>query len=235
MFTIFDTNRNTTKKVAQIKARGITAVGRYLAYGLVGDEKHIKADEARALADAGIALFLINEIDARTAAHVATAKRDADYCRDYAHDHLGMGAGTGIYDCADFDSLAGDYPAIKARAAIFGPEIATAGYVNGLYGNGFTCGRAKKDGLIRFRWLTCSTGFDGTKEAIRANEYEMLQALPTPVEGLDTDPDSISVGVTDIGARVPFAKPPAPPAPIAPHEDHHPATLFARIKSELGL
>jgi hypothetical protein len=236
MITIFDTDQNVTPKLPALKALGITDIGRYVAFGLEGEPKVIKPAEAHAIADAGMRLFLINEIGTHTMNGAVNGKRDGAYVLDYAKNKLGMPEGTAIFPCADYDARAGDYPAISAYAAAF---RAAAGYLRlGAYANGYTCNRLKSDGLIELRWLTCSTGFAGTKDAIARHQYEILQALPTKVDGLDTDPDTLNVANGDFGSRVPFAPSPptAPAAPVvAQHPSIAPVSLVERIERKFGL
>jgi hypothetical protein len=174
---------------------------------------------------------LIYEIGARTAAGgAALGARDGAYALDYAKK-LGMPQGSAIFPCADFDAQPGDYPAIASYIKAFGAAVMP--YLRmGIYANGYTCGRLKADNLIELRWLTCSKGFLGTKDAIAKGEYDILQSLPTPVAGLDTDPDTLHVANGDFGSRVPFA-----PAPVV--AEQHPTiaapSLLARIKQEFGL
>lgn len=235
MITIFDSNQNVTSKLAALKALGITDIGRYVAYGLEAEGKVIKPEEARAIGAAGMRLFLIYEIGARTAAaSPALGTRDGAYSLGYAKK-LGMPQGSSIFPCADFDALASDYSAIAAYMRAF--SAAASPYLRiGIYANGYTCNRLKADGLIELRWLTCSKGFLGTREAIAAGAYDILQALPTQIAGLDTDPDSLHIANGDFGSRVPFASPAAPPpAVVAVHPSVAPVSLLTRIEKEFGL
>jgi Domain of unknown function (DUF1906) len=237
MITILDTNRNVTAKLPLLNQLGIADIGRYLGMGLEAEEKIIKPAEARAIGAAGLRLFLIYEIGAKTAAGgAALGARDGKYALAYAKT-LGMPQDSSIFPAADFDAQGSDYPAISAYMKAFGAAVSP--YLRlGIYANGYTCNRLKADGLIELRWLTCSKGFLGTRDAIASGAYEILQALPTPVAGLDSDPDTLHVANGDFGSRVPFA--PLPPAPAAPpavavHPSISPVSLLARIEKEFGL
>lgn len=235
MITIFDSNQNTTAKLPTLKTLAITDIGRYVAFGLEAEEKVIKPDEARAIGAAGMRLFLIYEIGARTAAGgAALGNRDGVYALEYAFK-LGMPQGSAIFPCADFDAQPNDYPAIAAYMKAFG--FAVSPYLRlGIYANGYTCNRLFANKLIEIRWLTCSKGFLGTKDAIAKGEYEILQALPTKIAGLDTDPDTLHVANGDFGSRVPFApSPPIAPAVVAQHPDVAAPSLLARIKQDFGI
>lgn len=78
------------------------------------------------------------------------------------------------------------------------------------------CARLKEKGLIEARWLTDSMGFQGTRAAIAAGDFEMRQGLPAIIGGLDSDPNWKITADTDIGDFVPFAElPVAAPQVIA--------------------
>jgi hypothetical protein len=75
------------------------------------------------------------------------------------------------------------------------------------------------------RWITQSMGFRGTRAAIAAGQYDLLQALNKTIGGIDTDPDTLRTPTTDIGDYLPFqlaapaaapAQPGAFPATLAP-------------------
>jgi hypothetical protein len=235
MITILDTNHNVTPRLPALKALGITDIGRYLGFGLEAEEKIIKPPEAHAIAAAGMRLFLIYEIGTHTANGATLGKRDGAYVLDYAKNKLGMPQGSSIFPAADYDALASDYPAISAYFVAFNAQVKP--YLRtGLYANGYTCNRLKADGLIELRWLTCSMGFAGTKEAIAKGEYDILQSLPKPIAGIDTDGDTLHIANGDFGSRVPFAPPPATDGPVvAQHPSIAPTSLLARIEKEFGL
>jgi hypothetical protein len=239
MITILDTDQNVTARLPQLKALGLAAIGRYLAFGLEKEAKVIKTPEARAMGAAGMPLFMLYEIGTHTASGAANGKRDGIYALDYAKTQLSMPERSAIIPCADYDAQASDYASIAAYFHEF--NAAVSPYLRvGAYANGYTCNRLKADGLIEIRMLPCSKGFLGTRDAIANGAYEILQALPTPVAGLDTDPDTLHIANGDFGARVPFApaapvSPAAPPAAITAHASIAPVSLLARIEKEFGL
>lgn len=208
MGKILDTNRNTFGHYDALKAAGVTTVIRYLAAGLEGHEKVIKQGEAHAIADAGLRLDLVYETDGRPNG-AAVGARDGAAAKIQA---IAVGApqdGTAIIWYTDDqdrpeNEMAGLIAAIKAFAAALG-----TGFRVGIYGSGAVCDELWNLKLVAGRWITDSHGFRGSRASIAAGRYEMLQALPATIAGLDTDPDAAHIGVdgmaADIGDFVPFA------------------------------
>ena len=58
------------------------------------------------------------------------------------------------------------------------------------------------DGLADLSWLSCSTGWSGSKEYLASNRWALRQHLPQRIAGLDTDPNDAN---GDFGDFVPFA------------------------------
>lgn len=208
---ILDTNRNTFGHYDALKAAGVKTIIRYIAAGLAGEEKVIKPGEARAIAAAGLRLGLVYEIGGKPSG-AAVGQRDGAYARNYAPT-VGAPAGAIIWYTVDFDAGPSQYDGIKAafaafKAALEAPSPAPT-YRVGAYASGYICDRLKADGLIDGRWLTDSMGFRGTRDSIAAGRFELKQALPHVIAGLDTDPDAVHMGVdgtaADIGDFVPFA------------------------------
>jgi hypothetical protein len=223
---ILDTNRDTRGHYDRLKAAGYDTYIRYIAAPPARQDKCVSDAEARAIAAVGLQLALVYEVNGRPRG-ADVGHRDGVYAKKRAQQ-LGAPAGTIIWYTADEDTT----------DAIFGPtrdafvafRDAIAPYRCGGYASGWMLDKLFSAGVIVARWLTDSTGFRGSKASAAAGRYELKQALPTPVAGLDTDPDAEHLDVTgkgpDIGAFVPFgaaagaaAMPPAPPdhpAPPAP-------------------
>lgn len=208
MFSIIDTNHDVTPRLAQLKASGITSIGRYISIGMTA--KVIRIPEAKAIAAAGMKLFLIYETDGKPSGG-AVGARDGKFALDYAKS-LGAPNGACIYYTADFDAMAADMPGLSTAYSAFRSAVSPTFRVGG-YANGYALNRLYAAKLIDIRWLTCSTGFNGTRDAIKSGAYDILQLQPQPVAGLDTDPDTLHIANGDIGDFVPFAKPVIVPPP----------------------
>lgn len=206
MPAILDTNRNTFGHYDALKAAGVKTVIRYIAAGLTGEEKVIKPGEAHAIADAGLRLGLVYEIGGKPSGTLV-GQRDGAFALNYAPT-VGAPPGAIIWYTVDYDAGPNDLPGIKAAFAAFKAAL-NGKYRVGAYASGWVCGVLKADGLIDARWLTDSMGFRGSRQAAAAGDYELLQALPHTIAGLDTDPDAEHIGVdgktADIGDFVPFA------------------------------
>jgi len=223
MTSILDTNRNTFGRYDALKAAGVKTIIRYIAAGLEHEEKVIKPGEAHGIADAGLRLGLVYEIGGKPSG-ASVGQRDGAYARMYAPT-VGAPTGSIIWYTVDYDAGPSDYPGIQAAFQSFKTALGSDFRV-GTYASGYICDRLMAADLIAGRWLTDSMGFRGTRDSVAAGRYEMKQALPQVIAGLDTDPDALHIGVdgtpADIGDFVPFA----PPAMIAGHQ-----TLSAKAET----
>lgn len=207
---IIDTNRNTFTRLAQLKVAGVTTIIRYIAAGLTGEEKVIKQGEAHAIADAGMKLGLVYEINGKPFGS-QIGQRDGMFAHSYAPE-VGAPDGAIIWYTVDYDAGPTDMPGIVEAFKAFMSAVSPKFRV-GCYGSGFVCAQLKAAGLIDGRWLTDSLGFRGTRDAIAADEYEMAQALPKNVAGLDADANTLRQPGIDIGDFIPFAPAGKAPAP----------------------
>lgn len=206
MPAILDTNRNTFGHYDALKAAGVKTVIRYIAAGLEHEEKVIKPGEAHALADAGLRLGLVYEIGGQPSGTLV-GRRDGLYSFNKAPT-VGAPNGAIIWYTVDFDAGPNELPGIKLAFAAF-KDALDGKYRVGAYAGGWVCNELKAAGLCDARWLTDSMGFRGTRQAIKDGSYELLQALPHTIAGLDTDPDAVHIGLdskaADIGDFVPYA------------------------------
>lgn len=199
---IIDTNRNTFTRLAQLKAAGVTTIIRYIAAGLTGDEKVIKAGEAKAIAEAGLRLGLVYEIGGKPFGS-QIGQRDGTFVHFYAPT-VGAPDGAIIWYAVDYDAGPNDMSGIIEAFTAFKAAVSPKFRV-GCYGSGLVCRELKAAGLIEARWLTDSLGFSGTRDAIAAGDYEMVQALPHDIAGMDADANRLREPGIDIGDFVPFA------------------------------
>lgn len=113
-----------------LRENGISFVGRYLVPP--GMHKDLKAEEIKAIHDAGLAILLCWEIGAEDVKGGAErGSKDGGRAKALA-EGFGVPAGTTIFFACDYCPVQGDYPAIEAylRAA----QAACRPYVAGLYG-----------------------------------------------------------------------------------------------------
>lgn len=201
---IIDTNNNVTTRLAAFKRAGVTSIGRYIASGLENEEKVIKPAEAKAIAAAGLRLFLIYEINGKPDG-AADGKRDGEFALAWAKT-LGAPKGAAIYYTVDYDASPADLMGIIEAFTAF-KEALQGYYEVGCYGSGYICDQLDKRGLIKYRWLTMSEGFRGSRDAVAKGQYDMRQLIDRKVAGLDVDPDELHTAKADFGDFVPFALP----------------------------
>lgn len=214
-FTAIDTNHNVTTKLAALKAMGIDTVIRYIAAGLVADEKVIKPAEARAFAAAGMKLGIVYEIDG-TPSGDAVGRRDGEFVRSYMPT-IGAPDGAIVIYTVDYDPTPAQMKGVIA--AFYAFKVALGGkYRVGCYGSGYCCDTLFNLGLIMFRMITCSMGFRGSRESIAAGRCEMVQKLPQGILGLDTDPDVVTPGAVACGFIPNLAAPSAPDTAWPPND-----------------
>lgn len=233
---IIDTNRNTYGRAAALKAAGVTDVIRYIAAGLVSNEKVVKPAEAKYLADNGIRLGLVYEISGRPSG-AAVGNRDGMFALAYAKT-VGAPRGAVIWNTVDYDASAGDYPGVSAAFRAF--HSALDGYYRlGTYSSGYIADRLARDGLIDdvstdapmdtmggapLIWITDSVGFAGSRSSIAGGRYIIRQLLPRNTAGLDTDPDVLNPAIqtrgdmAHLGTFIPWTTPDGtvtpPPDPL---------------------
>lgn len=205
MTKIIDTNIDSTRSLAAFKATGIATVIRYLDPIGPSNPKCVKAAEARAIAAAGLRLGLVSEgwgDFAHGGISAGAGQRDGEWCAQYAPS-VGAPKHACIYFAVDVDANAGQIakfviPYFQAVRAAF----AGSGYRVGVYGSGAVCDTVMAADLADLSWLSCSTGWSGSKAYLASNKWALRQHPPQRIAGLDTDPDDAN---GDFGDFVPFA------------------------------
>lgn len=209
MTAIIDTNIETTAHLAALKAAGVATIIRYLDPIGPSNPKCIKPAEAHAIAAAGLRLGLVNEgwgDFAHGGISAGAGERDGDWCAQYMAS-MGAPNGACIYFAVDVDASAAQIrklvipyfsaidAALKARAAK---------YRVGVYGSGDVCAAVMAARLADLSWLSCSTGWSGSRAYLAANKWALRQHVPATIAGIDCDPDDAN---GDFGDFAPFAGP----------------------------
>lgn len=211
MTTIIDTNHNVTPHLPALTALGVKTIIRYINPGNPSGEKTVKPAEAKAIAAVGMRLGLVCEGwgGAENFAHhdisAEHGKFDAEFCLAYA-ETLGAPDNACIYFAVDTDASAHQIQALvlpyfQAILAVFTEDQP---YRIGVYGSGATCQAVYDADLVDLTWLSCSLGWDGSREYLASNQWAIRQHTPQKIAGIDTDPDD---GNGDIGDFVPFGIP----------------------------
>jgi Domain of unknown function (DUF1906)/Lipase (class 3) len=211
MTQIIDTNQVTTPQVVHLQADGIKTVIRYLSAINPAGAKCVKAPEAKALAAAGIRLALVNEgwgDFAHGGISAGAGERDGKFCAGYAGS-VGASAGAAIFYAVDVDATATQInKLVLPYFAAIKEEMEASGFRTGVYGSGAVCAAVIKAGLADLAWLSCSTGWTGSRQylAAKPKELVLVQHVPTMLAHMDCDPDD---AFGDFGDFLPFDVPEA--------------------------
>lgn len=204
--TALDACVDTTAAHAELVRLGFDVVMRY---GAAAPWKCIKQDEARSMAAHGLKLILLYESTAKDILLGAgEGARAGAHAASFAPTvGLRPGIGAAIYPTADFDLRPEEIDVALAYLRAF--AAACPGFDLGFYANGIGNDAAFRAGVVKYRMITQSLGFAGSRESLAAGRFEIAQRLPARVAGISVDPNSLRSPGLDIGARVPFAPAPA--------------------------
>ena len=193
---IIDTPDPTTNQIVHLLADGVTSVGRYLTTSV--SSKLVTSTEAKALALAGIRLFVVFEVyggaDGVDDINAGYGAIDGDFARKYMPKIGAPNDGTVcIYFAIDRDfstmEIAGmALPYFQAITR----ELMGSGYLVGVYGSGAVCGAVCRAGFASYAWLSGSTGWTDSKTYLAAKPPELRlvqQRMDTKIANLDADTD----------------------------------------------
>ena len=199
--TVIDTNSNCIDSIGTLRARGVTAVGRY--YRVVHPEWRLTRAEAQKLSGAGIKLFTVYEdVGHNLTLTAAQGKIDGQNALDQATE-VGQPTGTPIYFALEGlpnGYVNSDLPAIRKYFTGVQQAIGTK-YQLGVYSNGLVCETLLDEGVCTYTWLSASKAFAGTRDFYRSGRWNLAQTTP-----LDQNWNGLSVDVdeakTDFGGFV---------------------------------
>lgn len=242
-FSIIDVPQDTTKVLAQLKAAGITDIIRYDDRFPSGHWKQISSPEVHAIRDAGLRLGIVYEGAGDTLSSFTeqTGYLDAAYSRRQAALR-GQPNGSAIYFAVDFDPTASEIasnivPYFRGVQRALTELVDLPKLAAGVYGSGLTCQTLRSAGLAALTWITCSRGFNGSKDYVAAVLQDLWQ------EQCDKDLLGMSVDYNTAnparggawGSFVPWG-PPAVPAVIpAPPPISHDAKWLQTVLQKAGL
>ncbi len=238
MITIIDTNVDASAHLAALKTAGIRTIIRYLDPIGPRNPKCIKPAEAHAIAAAGLRLALVCEgwgDFAHGGISAGAGERDGAWCARYAptigvpfaRELQSGGAGANenaacIYFAVDVDANAAQirklvlpyFEAIDVAFKQLAPKLRI-----GVYGSGAVCKAVIAAKLADLAWLSCSMGWEGSRDFFGSNTWALRQHLPQTIAGIDCDPNEAN---GEFGDFVPFAA--AEDRDIAATQDRHGAT-----------
>ena len=209
---IIDTNQISTPQIPHLQAGNIDSVIRYLSPINPHGEKCIQPAEAKALADAGIRLGLVNEGWGDFLMHggqfpaisAAAGKRDGNFCVNYAPT-VGAPEGACIYFAVDTDASPAQIAQyvlpyfLAIRGAFEG-----SGFRIGVYGSGSVCKSVIAAKTADLAWLSQSMGWTGSRAylALKPPELVLLQGSSTTLAHLNCDTNTAFA--EDWGSFLPF-------------------------------
>jgi hypothetical protein len=212
MFVI-DCSLHTTKHIACLKEAGVDVVFRYYARRKQPgyEEKILRSDEAIALSETGISIAVVYQYNARSPGkfNYDQGLSDGRVARKYAHKTIKQPAGTAIYFGVDYDPLHEHIsthimPHFKGLAEAMREDAPYAPYHIGVYGGWNVCDRLDTERLVKFKWLSQSTGYGGSAERKRyvaSKRWDLVQGMPRKdlCHGLEHDRNIVKEGLLDFG------------------------------------
>ncbi len=214
---IIDTNRDTSKHLARLRAAGVETVIRYYARAM--SRKVIRRAEAFAIGEAGLKLAIVYEGagDKLSAFSQDIGFKDALFARTYGAREIEQPAGSAVYFAVDFDATAAEIrnaviPYFRGVARAFAEDNGLPVYRVGVYGSGAVCAAVLDAGLAELAWLSCSTGWSGYRAFLVSGRWTLKQHLPAMIAGLDADANDANMQHADFGDFIPGrAAPPLVP------------------------
>jgi chitosanase len=185
---IVDTNNNVTDHLGQLKALGVSAIGRYYASN---HQKRLTRPEAEAITAADLDIFVVFENSGDPQLSFDSGVNDAQIALGQAKT-VGQPGGTGIYFALEHEKFGGfslaHVPGIKGYLegvrSVLSPHFKV-----GVYGDGVVCKAALDAGLCEFTWLSASTKHPGTPEFTASGRATLIQRrnVDQMIDGLSID------------------------------------------------
>ncbi|WP_333003510.1 glycoside hydrolase domain-containing protein [Vibrio coralliilyticus] len=175
---MIDASCDTTSNIEALKKAGVTHVGRYYNNGDSPElpTKCLTKTEATALSRAGLHIVVVfqkaqNTISDFNSSEGGAAALQALQC---AAD-VGQPLGSVIYFAVDFNANTDQVN--KEISCYFTSvnKILDGKFEVGVYGSGMVCTLLYEAGLCQHRWLSCSTSYEGTEQAIENSAYDIRQ------------------------------------------------------------
>lgn len=186
-----DASQNTFSSLSDLKAAGVTAIGRYYS---TATWKVITQREATAIRDAGLSIFVVwedgNEPDDFDA---DKGTFSAQHALQFA-DSIQQDPGSAIYFAVDFDI---DEATVRSNAAPYFAAVKNAfrskgvDFRIGVYGNGLICRLLLDEGLCDLAWLSQSTGHREHSVFYASGRWAIAQGPSGQIGTLGIDPDEV--------------------------------------------
>jgi hypothetical protein len=216
-YKIIDTPTEVTHFVNLLRSNGIETVIRYLALGHTW--KTVNAAEARAIAEGGLKLGLVFEVDGKP--HGSNEGSRDGHAAYMGAKEVGAPQNAILWYAVDYDPSPSDMVGIIQVFVAFRREVSPY-YRVGAYCSGYCARKLIEAGVIDTTldsttnkklpciWITQSLGFKGSRDYLDSGEpFVLFQLMPTHMGSLDVDPNAVWHNylheVVDIGDFVPFA------------------------------
>jgi Domain of unknown function (DUF1906) len=166
-----DASLNCTPYRNNLQALGVAFVARYYTNleRTRNPAKVLTPREAHDLCQAGFLLVVVWELFAiPTYFTPLQGQADGEYAYRYANEIIRQPENSAIYFAVDFDATQAQFVQLVVpyfRGIVEGFAGASAGrpvFSVGVYGSGAVCGALKQAGLVRYSWLSQSSGWQGS-------------------------------------------------------------------------
>ncbi|MFW7523448.1 glycoside hydrolase domain-containing protein [Vibrio ostreicida] len=171
---MIDASCDTTNNIEAMKEAGVTHIGRYYNNG--NSAKCLIKVEAEALTAAGLQIVVVfqkaqDNVSCFNASEGTNAAYQALLCAAKVQQPLG----SVIYFAVDFDATTEQVDNEITAYFTSVNKVLKGKFEVGVYGSGLVCSSLYEVGLCKHRWLSSSTGYRGTKDAIKNNAYDIQQ------------------------------------------------------------
>ena len=184
-----DTTSDVTRHLSDLKADGITFIGRYYSHSLW---KNLTTAEAKAISAAGLYIVAVWE----TAGDHESFFTHAQGVQD-GHDAYVFGRAIGqpfhapIYfavdcDCMPHQGVSLYFNGVREALQAHG-QIGVDTYNVGVYGSGAVCQYLDSIGYVSYTWLAQSLGWLGS---MTYNDWNIKQGPSTAMHGMSVDLDT---------------------------------------------
>lgn len=186
--TVIDTNSNVSAHLDELKARGVTAVGRYFASKAW---KRVTKPEAEAISEAGIKLFVVFEDSGDPALTAESGIHDAQIALAQAKA-IGQPVGSTIYFALEHLPDGYKKKHVKGAKEYIGGvrSVIAPKFKVGVYSNGVICDALLTAGLCEHAWLSASLSFEGSQDFLASGKWSLAQSSE-----IDQDWNGLSIDV----------------------------------------
>jgi len=188
--TTVDTNDNSSSHLTLLKAKGVTAVGRYYSSSAW---KRLTKTEAQALDAAGISIFVVFENSGDPQLTSDSGLHDAQIALAQAKA-VGQPHGSAIYFA--LEHLPNGYTSQhipKIEDYVRGLKNGLGdNYKIGIYSDGVICAALLDAGLCDYTWLSASRSFAGSLDFYKSKRWSIAQD-----PHVDQDWDGMSIDLNE--------------------------------------